>query len=240
MRENTPEKCRTAEGPELGGEHEFQEDAPENRFIDPSFDEEVEAEFAANWPNVDRDWSEDDWAGLLEWLIDQKIVTMKEVAALVLGQLNPSQVGTSIASKKTFQAHYPPRKTMQAVYEWHNAQSGRCADCGTRLDLQADHVIPREELGDNADYLGNMTLRCRRCNVIRRPSHKRGGMTFLTAEAALMWLLFVKKPYTYQEYERLCRAYGMTMANVRFHEAWAMAHWLQQEGLYEIAPDSIF
>jgi hypothetical protein len=79
-----------------------------------------------------------------------------------------------------------------------------------------------------------MTLRCRRCNVIRRPSHKQGGKTFLTAEAALMWILFVRRPRTYQRFEHLCREYGMTMANIRFQEAWAMAHWLQREGRYTI------
>jgi DNA-directed RNA polymerase subunit RPC12/RpoP len=115
---------------------------------------------------------------------------------------------------------------MQAVLAWHLAQIGKCVDCGTRLELQADHVIPKEEIGEEADKLENMTLRCRRCNVIKRPSHKQGGKTFLTAEAALMWILFINRPKTYQEYETLCRNYGMTMANIRFKEAWAMAHWL--------------
>ena len=191
-------------------------------------------------PASDEDWSDEDWEHMIRWLIDSGMVTAREMAALTLGHLNPSQVGTSIASKKTFQVHYPRRKTMRAVYEWNNAQSGHCADCKTRLELQADHVVPREELGDDADTLDNMTLRCRRCNVIRRPSHKHGGKTFLTAEAALMWILFAKRPRTYQEYEGLCREYGMTMANVRFHEAWAMAYWLSREGLYKIDPDSEF
>jgi hypothetical protein len=106
------------------------------------------------------------------------------------------------------------------------------------LELQADHVVPREKIGEAADRLENMTLRCRRCNVIRRPSHKKGGLTHLTAEAALMWILFTKKPATYQEFEKLCRSYGLTMANIRFEEAWAMAKWLQREGMYYIAPDS--
>ena len=192
------------------------------------------------YPELDSEWTEEQWADLLAELVEKQLVSMKEIASLVLGSLNPSQVGTSIASKKTFQEHYPPRQTMQAVYAWHNAQSGTCADCSTRLELQADHVIPREILGDSADRLENMTLRCRRCNVVRRPSHKLGGLTFLTAESALMWLLFTKRPTTYQEYERLCRGYGMTMANVRFHEAWAIAHWLSREGKYEIDPSSSF
>ena len=191
---------------------------------------------------IDAEWTEEDWYGLMCWLINAKLVSWKEVTSLVLGHLNPSQVGTSIASKKSFQSQYPPRQTMQAVYRWHNAQSGKCADadCGTRLELQADHVNPRQTLGDEADRLSNMTLRCRRCNVIRRPSHQQGGLTFLTTESALMWILFTKRPRTYQEYEKLCRAYGLTMANVRFHEAWAMAHWLAREGLYEIDESSSF
>lgn len=190
------------------------------------------------FPPSDADWTEDNWRSLITWFIDSGMLTARELAALMLGHLNPSQVGTSIASKKTFQAHFPPKKTMQAVIKWHFEQAGKCADCGTRLELQADHVVPREVDGDRADRLDNMTLRCRRCNVIRRPSHKHGGKTFLTAEAALMWILFVKRPTSYQDFERLCRYYGMTMANIRFQEAWAMAHWLRREGLYSISKDS--
>jgi hypothetical protein len=190
------------------------------------------------FPEKDAAWTEEHWRKLIDWFIDSELLTARELAALMLGHLNPSQVGTSIASKKTFQAHFPPRKIMQAVIKWHFEQSGRCADCGTRLELQADHIIPRQEMGDDADRLENMILRCRRCNVIRRPSHKQGGKTFLTAEAALMWILFVQRPRTYQQFERLCRDYGMTMANIRFQEAWAMAYWLQREGRYSIDADS--
>ena len=122
----------------------------------------------------------------------------------MLGHPNPSQVGNiDRVPKKTFQAHFPPRKIMQAVIQWHFEQSW-CADCGTRLELQADTSSPARTRGDEADRLENMTLRCRRCNVIRRPSHKQGGKTFLTAEAALMWILFIKRPRTYQLFETLC------------------------------------
>lgn len=192
----------------------------------------------SSFPDNDADWSEEHWWQLINWFIDSRLLSARELASLMLGHLNPSQVGTSIASNKSFQAHFPPRKIMQSVIQWHFKQSGKCADCGTRLELQADHVIPREVLGDEANQLSNMTLRCRRCNVIRRPSHKQGGKTFLTTEAALMWILFNKRPRTYQNFEQLCRDYGMTMANIRFQEAWAMAHWLQREGHYVIDKDS--
>lgn len=195
-------------------------------------------EIFEKFPKNDKDWKDKDWMTFIQWFIESGLVSPSELAAVMLGQLNPSQVGTSIASKKTFQKHFPPRKTMQAVIKWHIDQSGRCADCGTRLSLQADHIKTRADHGDDADYLENMTLRCRRCNVIRRPSHKQGGKTFLTAEAALMWILFTKRPKTYQEYEEMCRDYGMTMANIRFQEAWAMAHWLNRDGLYEISSES--
>lgn len=247
------------------------------------------------------EWNEDHWYELLESLVDSGILTWREVASLTLGHVNPSQVGTSIASKKSFQAHFPKRQCWSAVRNWHFEQTGQCADCGTRLELQADHVAPKEivgavgesvrigfnghsteerkaaieiglktafertgdleklpaalldaitadlvraiERGDEgaaklaevADRLDNMVLRCRRCNVIRRPSHANGGQTFLTAEAALMWLLLEKRPQSYEEFQNLCRIYGMTMANIRFEEAWAMARWLERLGLYEIA-----
>jgi len=191
-----------------------------------------------SFPEKDKDWKEKHWLALINWFIDSGLISERELASLLLGHLNPSQVGTSIASKKTFQAQFPPRKTMRAVIQWHFDQSGRCDDCGTRLELQADHIETREKLGEKADRLENMTLLCRRCNVIRRPSHQHGGKTLLTTEAALMWILFVKRPKTYQEFEKLCRAYGMTMANIRFQEAWAMAHWLNKIKLYDIDPSS--
>lgn len=190
------------------------------------------------YPEKDNDWSEEDWSDLIQHLVDTKMASKKEIASLVLGSLNPSQVGTSIASNKNFQKNYPPRKTWQAVRQWHFDQSGKCLDCETRLELQADHVIPKEELGDAADQLDNMALRCRRCNVIKRPSHKKGGLTFLTTESALMWILLTKKPNTYEEFHELCRQYGMTMANIRFEEAWAMAKWLNREGKYSISDTS--
>lgn len=197
-------------------------------------------DFFKDFPEDDKEWTETHWQLMIEYLVTEEIVSFKQITSLVLGHLNPSQVGTSIASRKTFQANYSPRKTWEAVRNWHFAQNGTCVDCGTRLELQADHIIPREELGDLADTLENITLRCRRCNVIRRPSHKKGGITNLTAEAALMWLLLTKRPKTYQEFDLLCRNYGMTMANIRFQEAWAMAHWLNRIGLYEIDPSSKF
>jgi hypothetical protein len=192
----------------------------------------------SGFPDKDSDWTDAHWQQLIDWFINAGFLTVRELAALMLGHLNPSQVGTSIASKKAFQKHFPPRKTMRAVIQWHFDQTGKCADCGTRLELQADHIVPIKQLGNQAHQLSNMTLRCRRCNVIRRPSHKQGGKTFLTAEAALMWIFFVKRPTTYQEFQRLCRSYGMTMAPIRFEEAWAMAHWLKRVGLYAIDPSS--
>lgn len=195
-------------------------------------------ETLSSFPDSDREWSEEHWKYMIDYLVDTGMVQYSELASLVLGHLNPSQVGTSIASKESFKSQYPPRKCWEAVRQWHFDQSGKCADCGTRLELQADHVIPIEELGDAANTLDNLTLRCRRCNVIKRPSHKHGGETFLTAEAALMWILFKKRPDTYEEFMVLCREYGLTMASVRFEEAWAMAKWLEREEKYYISPDS--
>lgn len=258
----------------------------------------------AGFPDRDQEWSEDQWRALLESLVTSGLVSWHGLCALVLGHINPSQVGTSIASKKSFQSHFPARKTWEAVRQWHFDEPGTCKDCGTRLELQADHMMSKElvgkvgseilddglplddpdalvaeidrrlsaaltDLGDAdvvppalrssmgrdlcralmegkreaalaevADRLDNMILRCRRCNVIRRPSHVHGGKTFLTAEAALMWILLVKRPRTYQEFHNLCRAYGLTMANIRFEEAWAMAIWLARVGAYEIDPSS--
>lgn len=259
----------------------------------------------AYFPENDSKWSDEQWAELLGAIVASGLASWTQITSLVLGHLNPSQVGTSIASKKSFQRHYKRRQTWRNVRQWHFDQDGKCADCGSRLELQADHTIPKEavgtigvllansktspkdrpalralarkeldaklvELGEAydspdstrdaicadlaelliageterakflvaADRLDNMILRCRRCNVVRRPSHRHGGKTFLTAEAALMWLLLAKRPRTYEQFATLCRDYGLTMANIRFEEAWAMARWLQRTGSYTIDPDS--
>lgn len=179
----------------------------------------------------DSTWTEEHWFDLLRTLVESRIVSWKDVTTLVLGQLNPSQVGTSLASSEGFKRRYGKGNTMKVVIEWIYAQNGRCADCGSRLDLQADHVIGREEFTDklDADYIENMVPRCRRHNVKKRRSHKLAGITHLTAEAGLMWILFVIRPRTLNDFIRLCRLYGMTMSDIRMQESWAMAHWLARD-----------
>ena len=179
----------------------------------------------------DSSWTEGQWRELLESLVDQEMASWQDVAALVLGHLNPPQVGTSLASSEGFKRNYGKGETMRRVIDWAYSQNGACEDCGTRLELQADHVVPREAFDDplDADLIENIMFRCRRCNVVRRPSHVLGGQTHLTAEAALMWILLVIRPRTLEDFIRLCRVYGMTMAYVRMQEAWAMAHWLAKD-----------
>src|SRR5690606_26587747 len=57
----------------------------------------------------DANWTEEQWLRLLTDLVDAGIVTWGEVASVTLGELNPPQVGTAIASKPSFQCHYPKR-----------------------------------------------------------------------------------------------------------------------------------
>jgi hypothetical protein len=45
-----------------------------------------------------------------------------------------------------------------------------------------------------------------------------------------MWILFSFRPRTLPDFVRMCRLYGMTMADVRMQEGWAMAHWLHRLG----------
>lgn len=178
----------------------------------------------------DGTWSDDEWRTLLEEIISKKLISWKDITTLTLGHMNPSQVGTSLASSKGFKRKYGKGEVMSKVMAWFYEQDGKCHDCGTRLELQADHNIPREDYNDplDADFIENMVLRCRRCNVIKRPSHEYGGQTHLTAEAALMWILLSFQPRTLSDFVRMCRLYGMTMADVRMQEGWAMAHWLRK------------
>ncbi|MCK2029892.1 HNH endonuclease [Microbacterium galbinum] len=194
----------------------------------------------------DSSWGEDDWRKLATTLVRDGVVSWREITTTVLGELNPPQVGTSIASasgltfgfKDNHQLAHPGESFMPYVMQWFYARAGRCIDCGTRLDLQADHVQGREffENKRDADVLDNLELRCRRHNVAKRRSHiERAGRTVLPAQQALMWILLEIRPFTKLDLARLCRIYGMTMAGIRFDEAWAMAVWMQREGQYRIA-----
>lgn len=197
----------------------------------------------------DASWDDARWQKMAEQLVADELVTWREITTTVLGELNPPQVGTSIASSDAVKFGFkdnhgtlnPGQSFMPHVLAWFYATTGRCVDCGTRLDLQADHVDGRENYADprEADLLTNMALRCRRHNVAKRNSHVgRAGRTLLPAQQALMWILLEIKPVTRRDLERLCRIYGMTMASIRFDEAWAMAVWLEREGHYKIARDT--
>lgn len=198
----------------------------------------VENDIPFTFEKPDKSWDPERWKQFLIDLVDSNIVTWEEVAICVLGELNPPQVGTSTASNANIKARYPKGECMKAVMEWFYSQPGKCANCGTRLHLEADHIKPKEEYllegksKADADRLDNLQLLCKRCNVIRRESHALGGLSFQTAQAALMWILFYHKPKTIQEYGELCRRYGLTMASVRFQEGWAMKIWLEKDGLY--------
>lgn len=186
------------------------------------------------------DWSDEQWKGFVEDVVGTGVVDWKEVALAICGELNPPQVGTAIASNASFQRHFPPRGTMRSVMEWFYAQDGKCAVCGTRLFLEADHIKSKQEYREeglpetDADRLDNLQLLCKRCNVVKRSSHVLGGLSFGPAQAVLMWILLAEKPRTKEAFSRLCRAHGLTMATVRFDEAWAFAVWLSKEGKYEI------
>ena len=216
---------------------------PKDRRPDEATPQDVTVDIApyAGFGLHDSAWSEHQWRELIASFVDNGMVTWRELAALILGHLNPSQTGTSLASSDGFKRRYGKGNTMKIVMDWAYAQTGRCKDCGSRLELQADHIEGREQFDDplEADFIENITLRCRRCNVVRRPSHELGGQTFLTAESALMWILLVIKPRTFTDFVRLCRIYGMTMADIRMQEAWAMAHWLSRSEppLYGIEDD---
>ena len=134
----------------------------------------------SSFPANDSEWSEEQWHDMLIYLNEQGLASYKDMASTVLSALNPPQVGTAVATNKNFQSHYPKGKTMQAVMRWFYDREGVCVDCGTHLELQADHIIPKETFANkrDADYLDILELRCRRCNVIKRPSHKNGGKTY--------------------------------------------------------------
>ena len=109
--------------------------------------------------------------------------------------------------------------------------------------MEVDHQVPKElfiKQGRDpreADTLDNMQLLTKRENVIKRGSHKLGGLSFAPAAAVLVYILMRFRPPTYAEFVTLCRAHGLTMANIRFQEAWSFAVWLSRVGKYRITGD---
>ena len=159
----------------------------------------------------------------------------RRVSAL---KLNTPQVGTSMTNAR-FQRNHGKGKTCQRC-GLLNKQQGVC-DCGTRLELQVDHIRPKQdfiEKGEDpvdADYTGNITLRCRRCNVIRRPSHTQGGLTHQTAASALMWLLLTNRPKS-TKILRKCVGLWTNHGEYKVQEAWAVAHWLAESDSTRLTP----
>ena len=188
----------------------------------------------------DENWDEERWKEFVAAQVEVGILSWVEVAVCVLGELNPPQVGTSLASNENIKRQYEPRQAMRAVMRWFYTQDGRCTSCERRMHIEVDHIVGKDwfvRAGRDqaeADTLANLQLLCRRCNVTKRESHKLGGLSFATAQAALMWILLAERPRTLKQFERLCRAHGLTMADIRFEEAWAMAIWLWKAGLYEL------
>lgn len=183
-------------------------------------------------------WNEAEWKAFLEEAVDHGLLTWEDVAVSICGEMNPPQVGTAVAN--AVKHVYEKGKTMQNVWRWLYAQDGKCAVSRKRLFLEADHIKPKEQFikegldVKDADTLDNFQLLSKRENVIKRGSHKLGGLSFAPAGAVLIYILLRFRPRTYSNFVKMCRHHGLTMADVRFQEAWAFAAWLAKDGEYEI------
>lgn len=168
-------------------------------------------------------WDENDWKIFISQLVTDELVTWEDVAVCVTSELNPPQVGTAVANN--VKHNYPPRKTMKEVFKWFYLQDGKCRTSGKRLWLEVDHIEPKEvfiKRGDdpkNADTLANFQLLTKRENVVKRGSHRLGGLSFAPASSALMYILLRFKPTSFAKFSTLCREHGLTMASIRFDEA---------------------
>ncbi|RZQ21808.1 hypothetical protein D8T36_19780 [Vibrio vulnificus] len=186
----------------------------------------------------DPGWSENEWKDFTYQLVELGLVTWEDIAICVCSELNPPQVGTAVANQ--VKNKYPSRQAMKHVFEWFYSQSGKCEISGKRLWLEADHIESKEEFirsgrdVDEANTLENFQLLTKRENVIKRGSHRLGGLSFAQASAVLVYILLRYRPKNIIEYSNLCRNYGLTMASIRFQEAWALAEWLAKEDLYKI------
>jgi len=58
---------------------------------------------------------------------------------------------------------YIPGKVKEKVWSKYD---GKCVYCGSRKDLEFDHIIPYSKGGSNSEK--NIQLVCQRCNLIKR------------------------------------------------------------------------
>ena len=96
------------------------------------------------YPEKDDEWTESHWRSFIQQLISLGLFDWEEVAGSVLSRLNTPQVGTSMTNAR-FQRNHGKGKTWSAVRDWLYKQQGVCVDCGTRLELQADHIRPKQD-----------------------------------------------------------------------------------------------
>jgi hypothetical protein len=184
------------------------------------------------------EWQPPEWRAFVEDMVTRGLLSWEDVAVAVCGELNPPQVGTAVAN--AVKHRYPRGQTMQNVWRWLYALDGRCAVSGKRLFLEVDHIVPKETFVKSgrdtmeADNLENFQLLSKRENVIKRGSHKLGGLSFASAAAVLPYILLRFRPRTYGAFVTLCRRHGLTMSDIRFQEGWALAAWLAKSDQYHI------
>ncbi|MBP2508540.1 hypothetical protein J2855_002175 [Agrobacterium tumefaciens] len=189
------------------------------------------------------DLDEEGWRAFVLDMVVKGLVSWEDVAVAVCGELNPPQVGTQVAN--AVKHNYPRGKAMREVWKWLYDQSGRCAISGKRLFLEADHKESKEQFLKSgrdvkeADRLENFQLLTKRENVIKRGSHRLGGLSFAPAASVLIYILLEFKPKTIKEFIKICRSHGLTMSEIRMQEAWAFAIWLSRDGLYEIEAGAV-
>ncbi|MBB4347009.1 hypothetical protein [Aliirhizobium cellulosilyticum] len=189
------------------------------------------------------DKSDEDWKSFIMQMVDNGLICWEDVAVAVCGELNPPQVGTQVAS--AVKHNYPRGKTMKEVWQWLYSQPGTCAVSGKRMFLEADHKEAKEQFikagrdVKDADTLENFQLLTKRENVIKRGSHRLGGLSFAPAASVLVYVLLEFRPKTLKAFIKLCRSHGLTMSEIRMQEAWALAIWLSRDGLYEIDREAV-
>jgi 5-methylcytosine-specific restriction endonuclease McrA len=72
-------------------------------------------------------------------------------------------VGRSIPGRSEQEAQRARRPIPESVrHEVWRRDEGRCVDCGSRVNLEYDHIVPVSGGGSNTAR--NIALRCERCN----------------------------------------------------------------------------
>lgn len=184
-------------------------------------------------PNHLEQWDRNHHMALIEFAIDMGYTTGEEASRAVLESISPPYCLTNVMGRAggALRKRYGKGKVFGVLKEWYYKQDGKCAQCGTRLHLSLDHIVPAR-LGEHTQDVNNWALVCSWCNAKRRKYHKKQNKNRWSPRYTGMWVLMSKKPADRTEFIKHCRMMGIAPnSDALLDQIWAFHEWNKNQGV---------